>query len=167
MPRKKKTQTFNWNDLFTTLAMQPAGTVAQVPTRVVAHPRDAGLRDAIPFPPVGQTAEFVLPTVEPPLRVRQYGQMYDARLTTTPDFFLERSLQDAPGSTVLGAALFGGLVGSILSGSKDGAVAGAAIGGIAGLAAVAVANARTSPETSVMAAHLAATTVSQAPKPRR
>lgn len=118
---------------------------------LVQHPRDAGMLPAVGVPS-GQRATYSIRLADgDALYVYDFGASYLAKLVKAaraPLAAMETTLRESPGSSVLGAAGIGALLGLALGGSKESTLVGAILGGMVGLSAVSVANAESSPATS-------------------
>lgn len=121
----------------------------------IQHPKDAGMTVALDVPVGQRTTYRMMLAANMDLVVRDFGTHYEAFLELRPTpAGIEKALTEAPGTSVAGMVAAGALLGLLFGRSKNSALAGATIGGLAGLAGVAVANAKTSPNTSKVAVDL-------------
>lgn len=139
----------SWFQVASFLQAQEPGTHMFVRASQVEHPRDAGMMPSLSMP-LGQRASYQLDmTASQRLTVLDFAKHYLARLDPVESGTgWEAALRKAPGSTVMGTAALGALIGLACGRSQGAAFAGAALGGLVALAGVAVANAEGAPKTT-------------------
>lgn len=121
----------------------------------IQHPKDAGMTVALDVPVGQRTTYRMMLATNMDLVVRDFVTHYEAFLELRPTpAGIEKVLTESPGTSVAGMVAAGALLGLLFGRSKNSALVGATIGGFAGLAGVAVANAKTSPNTSKVAVDL-------------
>lgn len=127
----------------------------KIPPHQIQHPKDAGMTVALDVPVGQRTSYRMMIAANLDLVVRDFVSYYEAFLELRPTAKgIEKALTETPGTSVAGMVAAGALLGLLFGRSKNSALTGAAIGGLAGLAGVGVANAKTSPQTSKVAADL-------------
>jgi hypothetical protein len=139
----------SWFQVASLLQAQGPGTHMFVRASQVEHPRDAGMMPSLSMP-LGQRASYQLDmAASQRLTVLDFAKHYLARLDPVESGTgLEAALRKAPGSTVIGTAALGALIGLACGRSQGAAFAGAALGGMVALAGVALANAEGAPKTT-------------------
>lgn len=123
-----------WNHVAAYLQQQPTHSSVGVMKWQVEHPQAAGLQRSLGLP-VGQLADWRMPSCRNGLHVREYVDRYTAHVdSVNPHCDLPGHLAaDAP--LVVGAAAIGALVGLALGESPAAMLVGALLGGAVGAAA--------------------------------
>jgi hypothetical protein len=142
----------SWFQVASFLQAQEPGTHVFVRASQVEHPRDAGMMPSLSMP-LGQRASYQLDmTASQRLTVLDFAKHYLARLDPVESGTgLEAALRKAPGSTVMGTAALGALIGLACGRSQGAAFAGAALGGLVALAGLALASAESAPKATDVA----------------